>query len=210
MRNYFALQSLRSKKGSRSGRQDAQPGQERVFLARGLGRVAHQPFEHGEIVQETAAADLGQAATCVRPVALVALGHFDETGLLQHLQVPAQIAVGQAAQLLEIRKAQALWMRHQRGQQSQPRLLVNDAVESVIGKWCAAAFSLRHLLLLTRNATAPPSAIARSRTAGPWSTATTHDPGSPTATRQSPRQNTRHRRAPPSAAASVWTRISRC
>ena len=49
-----------------------------AFLAGGLGGVAHQPLEHGEIVEKAAAAGFGQAAGGVRSVALVALGDFDQ------------------------------------------------------------------------------------------------------------------------------------
>src|SRR5690349_16087394 len=86
------------KKGRRgSGRQDAEPGCKlRLVLARGPGGVAHQAFEHGKVVKEFAPAGPGQAAAGVWPVAFIALGDLDEARLLQHLQVPAQIAVGQA------------------------------------------------------------------------------------------------------------------
>ncbi len=60
------------------------------LLAGGLGGVPHQPLEHGEIFQEAAAAELGQAATGMGAVALITLGDLDETGLLKHLQMPAR------------------------------------------------------------------------------------------------------------------------
>ena len=76
-----------------------------------------RPFQHGEIIEKAAAAGFGQAATGMRPVAFIAFGDLHEAGLLQHLEVPAQIAVGQAAKLPEIGESQAFRMRHQRGQQ---------------------------------------------------------------------------------------------
>ena len=66
-----------------------------VFLAGGLGGVANQPLKHGEIVEKAAAAGFGKAAAGVRPVALVALGDFDQPGFLEHLQMTAEVAVGQ-------------------------------------------------------------------------------------------------------------------
>src|SRR3954451_17989385 len=113
----------------------------------------------------------------MRTVAFVPLGHLDEAGLLQHLQVTAEIAVGEAAELLEIGKGQALGMRHQRGQESEPRLLVDDAIESVIGKW--RAVSLRHRQLRTQSGESWPSATGRRQKAGPWSRATACGSGSP-------------------------------
>jgi hypothetical protein len=65
------LQSSDAKKG-RSGGQDAEPGQRHVFLAGGFGGIAHEAFQHGEIVEKAASARFGQAAGGVRPVALIA------------------------------------------------------------------------------------------------------------------------------------------
>ena len=77
------------KKGEASDRQDAKPGGGRVAPARGRSSrgscgIAHQPFQHGEIIEETAAAGPGQPAGSVRPVALIALCHFDQACFLQH------------------------------------------------------------------------------------------------------------------------------
>src|ERR1700756_19218 len=60
-------------KKTRSGWQDAEPRQRALLLARCLGGVAHQAFEHGKIVEKAAAAGLGEASRGVRAVALIAL-----------------------------------------------------------------------------------------------------------------------------------------
>src|SRR5580692_7024613 len=128
MRDCFALQSFLSKKWS--GRNNAESN--RGVGLRGPGGVAHQPFEHGQIVEKAAVADFRQPATGMRPVALVALGNVDQAGFLQYLEMAAEIAVGQAAKLLEVGKSQPLRMRHQRAQYTETRLLVNDPIESFI------------------------------------------------------------------------------
>src|SRR3569832_627242 len=191
-----------------SGLQDAEPGQRRILPAGGLGGVAHQPFEHGEIVEEAAAAGLGEAAGGGRTVALEALGDLDETGLLQHLQMPGEIAVGQAAELLEIGEGQPLRMAHQRGQKAEPRFLMDHAVEAVIGKR-RAVLSLRHRRLRMRNKGSPPSAPARPRTAGPWSKAKERGWCWRAAAQHSQPGNTRRRPAPPVAAAIARRRRRR-
>src|ERR1700733_2326586 len=111
----------------------------------------------------------------MRPVALVAFDDFDEARFLQHLQMAAEIAVGERAKRLEIGKRQALGMRYQRGQQAKPRLLVNDAIETVIGKWRSVVISVRHRFPRMQCAEEPPSAIGRSRRASPSSMATACD-----------------------------------
>src|SRR5262249_28597991 len=102
----------------------------------------------------------------------IALDDVDEAGLLQHLQMAAEIAVGEAAELLEISKGEPFRMRHQRSQQTEPRLLMDDAVEAVIGEWRGGQISLRHHGLRKRNTTARRAATGRSRRAVPWSRAT--------------------------------------
>src|SRR6266852_3718501 len=113
MRDCFALQSFLSKKGRRSGRKNAELACAGVFLACSPGRVADQPLQHGEIIEKAAAADLRQATTGMRPVALVALGDFDQSGFLEHLKMTAEIAIGQSAELLEIAEGQSPGMGHQ-------------------------------------------------------------------------------------------------
>src|ERR1700674_732416 len=182
MRHDFASQSsLAKKKLSRSGGQDTEPVGSGFVLARGLGRVTDQPLEHGQIVEKAAAAAFRQAATGMRPVSLIALGDVDEAGFLQHLKMTAEIAVRQPAELLQVGESQSLGMRDQRGQKAEPGLLVNDAIETVIGERRVVRFSLRHRFLRKQNAGARPSATGRLRTAGPSSMATARGFGLPAA-----------------------------
>src|SRR5690242_6790172 len=113
----------------------------------------------------------------MRPVSFVALDDFDQAGLLQHLEIPAEIAVGQPAKLLQVGEGQSLRVRHQRGQQAKPCLFMDDAVEPRIGERRARHLSLRHRSLRRQNTGSWPSAIGRSQTAGPWSRAKAYDSG---------------------------------
>src|SRR6185436_11228179 len=117
----------------------------------GLGGVADELLEHGEIVEKAAAPDPGQATTGVRTIALIALGDLDQAGFLEHLEMTAEVAVCEPAELLEIGEGQALGMRHERSQEPEPGPLVNDPVETVIGERRVARFSRRHRFLRTRS-----------------------------------------------------------
>ena len=57
--------------------------------------------------------------------------------------MPAQIAVGQRAHLLEIAEGQAPGIGDQAGEHAQPRALVNHAVQALVGE---APFALRRVL----------------------------------------------------------------
>src|SRR5229473_3292973 len=166
------------KKLCRSGGQDTEPGGSGF----GLARVTNQPLEHGQIVEKAASAAFRQATTGMRPVALITLGDVDEACFLQHLKMAAEIAVGQPAELLQVGESQSLGMRDQRGQKAEPGLLVNDAIETVIGERCVVRFSLRHRFLRKQNAAGRPSVTGRPRTAGPSSMATARGFGLPAAT----------------------------
>src|SRR3974377_730249 len=96
------------KSGGRGG-SEPEPLQQRSFPAGGSRGIAHQSFQHGEIFEKATASDPGKTAGGVRTVALIALGYLEKPRFLQDLKVPAEIAVGQAAKLLEVGKGQALW-----------------------------------------------------------------------------------------------------
>src|SRR5260370_18442583 len=104
------------KNGGRSGRKDTELACAGVLLACSPGRVADQPLQHGEIVEKAAAADFCKPTAGMRPVALVALGYFDQSSFLQHLKMAAEVAVVQPAELLEGCQGASLGMGHQRGQ----------------------------------------------------------------------------------------------
>src|SRR3954447_1963720 len=160
-------------RGSGAARDQTGRRWRRLLAGRRRG-VADEALEHGQIIEEAAASGLGQPAGGVWAIALIALGDLDEASLLEHLQMARQIGVGEPAQLLEVGEGKALRMRHQRGQQAEPGLLVDDAIEALVGKR-RAAVSLRHRSLRSQNTGCPPSSLGRSRTAGPWSMATARD-----------------------------------
>src|SRR4051812_33321610 len=58
-------------------------------------------------------------------------------------------------------------MRDQRGQHREPRLLVDDAIQSLIGETPLLAFTLRHRRLRRRDRARAPSGTGRRRTEWP-------------------------------------------
>src|SRR5258707_10597100 len=82
------------KMGRRSGRKDTELACGNAFLACSPGGVADQPLQHDEIIKKAAAADFCKPTAGMRPVALVALGYFDQSGFLEHLKVTAEVAIG--------------------------------------------------------------------------------------------------------------------
>src|SRR4051794_37243978 len=173
-----------------------------MLFAGGFRRISNQPLEHGQIFQKAAATELGKTAGGVRPVAFVALAYLNEPGFLQHLEVPAEVAVGEPAELLEISERQSLRMRRQRGQQAEPRLLMDHPIEAIIGERRMARVSLRHLSLPKQNKGWRPSATGRSQTARPSSMAISCGSGSPAASPRSRKGNPRCPPAPRCAAAN--------
>src|SRR2546428_7801831 len=91
------------------------------------------------------------------------------------MQVPAQVTVGQRTQLFQLAERQTLSMRDQRCQHAEARMLVNYAVQPVVGKRSAGdplvgspAFRflqrIPHSYIVRRT---PPAAAPR-RTECPW------------------------------------------
>src|SRR5712675_2455722 len=59
-------------------------------------------FKHGQIFKIAGAALPRDAADGLWSIAIETFGNLDQAGILENLEVTAEIAVGQAAQLLEI------------------------------------------------------------------------------------------------------------
>ena len=57
---------------------------------------------------------------------------------MEHLEVPAEVAVGQRAEILQVVEEQALGVGDQRREDAQPGLLVDDPLEPVVGEPAAA------------------------------------------------------------------------
>ena len=62
------------------------------------------------------------------------LPDLDEAGLVEHLEVPAEVAVGQVAEFLEVGEDDAAGVGDQRGHDAQPGLLVEDALQPLVGE----------------------------------------------------------------------------
>src|SRR4051794_21990505 len=101
------------------------------FARRG-GGVGDDLLEFGDVLEKSLAPALGQPAQRLRPIALVALPYLDKTRLLQQLNLPAEIAVRQRAQRLEIVEHESLRMRGQRRENAQARALVDHALELLV------------------------------------------------------------------------------
>ena len=67
---------------------------------------------------------------------------LDDAIVLQHLEVPAQVTVGQPAELLQIAERQTLGIGDQRRQYAEPRLLVDDTIEPLVGEAAVRGFVL--------------------------------------------------------------------
>src|SRR5262249_40606768 len=123
-----------------------------------------------EILQITRPPLRGDPAHGLRAVVIVALGDRDQRGFLEHLQVPAEIAVGERAHLLEVAERQALGMGNERGEYGEARTFMDQGVEAVIGETAALlslGARLRHRSLRCTDRGLRPSGTARARTECP-------------------------------------------
>ena len=73
----------------------------------GRRRISNDLLEHPQVLHVAVPTLFGNAANSLRSIALETLRDRDEAGFLQNLYVPAQIAIGEAAQLLQVAKAQS-------------------------------------------------------------------------------------------------------
>ena len=89
-------------------------------------------LEYVDVFEETSAPRFGQAAESLGAVLVVTLPDLQQTLFLQHLEMPAEVAVSQGAQVLEVGEDQSLGMRDEGSQDAQPGLLVEDPLETFI------------------------------------------------------------------------------
>lgn len=94
---------------------------------RGVQGVADDVFEDVDVLKEPGSTRGGEAAEGLRSVVLIALPDLDEPGLMENLKVSTEVAVSQGAQILEVGEDQSLGVSDQRRENSQSRLLVEDA-----------------------------------------------------------------------------------
>ena len=123
--------ALRPARRGRAGRRRGWRGTKRARRGGG-GGVGDHRLEHGDVLLEPLAAVRRQAAERLRAVVLHALPDLDEPRLLQHLQLAAQVAVGERAQRLEVVEQQARVVARERREDAEPGLLVDDALEAVV------------------------------------------------------------------------------
>ena len=57
-----------------------------------------------------------------------------EAGLMERLQMPTEVAVGQRTQVLQLVEQPTFRLCGQRGEDAQPRLLVQQPVEALVGE----------------------------------------------------------------------------
>ncbi len=75
----------------------------RLVGRRSLGvSVSDDALELGQVVLEASAAERSQAAEGLRAFPLLTLAHLDEAGLVEDLDMPAEVAVGEGAELLQL------------------------------------------------------------------------------------------------------------
>src|SRR5665213_2493305 len=147
---------------------------ERRFVTGSLCGVAHHLLQGGQIFQIALAPGRRHTAQRLRTVMILPSQNLHHLGVLQHAQVPAQVAVGQCAKLLQIDKRQTFGVRDQRRENAEPRALVNHAVQPFV---CEAAFDWPgfrfhrrlplHSLLQRRNKESPPPVAALLQTERP-------------------------------------------
>src|SRR5262245_5580091 len=132
--------------------------------------VAHDLLEHVEIVEVARAPFAGDPTHRLRSIAVETLDDLDQAGVVQHLQMPGEIAVGQAAQVLEVAEQQTLGVGGERRENAQAGFLMDHAIEALVGEASAIAAGFRALHRRPRNyaTTETPRGTGRRRTASPW------------------------------------------
>src|SRR5579863_10501190 len=111
-----------------------------AFIGEAIGhlhrfaRITDDLFENLEIVEIAPAPERGYQAKRLGPVVREALDKLDDALLLQHGQMPAQVAVRQPTHPLEIAEHDALGAGDEGGENAQARALMKDAVEPFIGE----------------------------------------------------------------------------
>src|SRR5262249_50646094 len=122
---------------------------------------------------------------------------FHKPGLMKHLKMTAQIAVGQGTLLLQVRENQSGRMGRQRRHDAQARLLVDDAFQPFIGETAARFLDfvskVRHGPAPKSNTAPPRRRAGRCRTGRPLPTAKAPRPLGPWPNRPPRRKDKKHR-----------------
>src|SRR5271157_5762564 len=187
--DYLAIQSI-SHKGDQgaswalvridkqrlSDASDRRPSLGEVGGRGGLGCRLESVLDHGledvDVLEEPAATLVGDPAKGLRAILVEPFPDLDEAGLVEDLEMTAEVAVGQVAQLLEVREDDAARVGDQRGHDAEPGLLVEDSLQALVSK---AARRFLWSGFRRRHGPAPGSGKARRRQAvaprrreGPW------------------------------------------
>ena len=75
-----------------------------------------------------------QAAECLRSLAFEAFPDFNQACVPEDIEMTAQIAVGEAAQCLQIGEQPSFALSQERGRHPEPRALVHRAIECLVGE----------------------------------------------------------------------------
>src|SRR5215510_8923613 len=146
------------------------PRPECVMLGGGVCRLLHDALEDREVGDKALPPSVCDPSGGQRTPPFEGLENLHQPCLLKHLEMAAEIAIGKAAKLLQIGKGETSGMTYQRSQDAQARLLVNDPIESRVGKG-RLVVTRRHRCLPTRHAAGRPSRAVRRRRECPSPTA---------------------------------------
>src|SRR6185312_11327754 len=114
-----------------AGFEVAQASRAAVIRLGRRARIEQHALELREIAEKPLASFGGDAAERLR-ASLGGLRDLDEPRVLEHLEVTAQIAVGEATELLDHCERQSFRIGEQRGEHTESRALVHDAVEALV------------------------------------------------------------------------------
>src|ERR1700677_2637368 len=125
---HFALQSNYTKKCLSLPR--GHPAWQLIsgFFLSYFRRIQNYLFERRKVFKIAFAARRSDATERLRTIAIMSFHDLHDLLPLQHAQMPAQVAVGERAQLLEIAEGQSFGITDQRGEHAEPRPLVNHPV----------------------------------------------------------------------------------
>src|SRR5580698_288177 len=141
--SYFALQSKCTKKYLSLPRGHSARQLINGFFPGYLRCIQYYLLERRKVFKIAFAAGRRDAAEGLGAIAIMPLHDLHDLLPLQHAQMPAEVAVGERTQLLEIAEGQSLGIANQRGEHTEPCPLVNHPVQSFIseGRFALRRFS---------------------------------------------------------------------
>src|SRR5713101_6907622 len=158
-----------------SGRREPRRQTPHRFVLAGRGRVTHNLLQHLDVFEIAAAPEGRDPAHRLWPVVVETLRDLHHPRFLQNLQMPAQVAVAQRAQLLQVVETQPLGMRDQRSENAEARPLVDQSIQPFVREAALAPlflFRTANLRSIHSIAEQPHRAVVRIRMAEPSAMAT--------------------------------------